>query len=298
MAVSNVAPQKKHVLSALGVLGVSVLVALGVGWATGQGGAEKWGLPLMLLLAIPPFAINWAAFVPAYALRSEHFYDLTGALTYLTTVAVALWLSPHPMARAYVLTALVSVWAIRLGGFLFMRVKRVGKDARFDEMKQSFPRFFIAWTLQGLWVFLTLAAALVAVVDAQPTPLGIRDVVGVFIWCLGFGIEAVADWQKSTFKKNPQNADRFIDRGLWAWSRHPNYFGEILLWTGVAVAASSAFQGWQWVALVSPIFVTLLLTQVSGIPLLTERAEKKWGQDPAYRAYVARTSLLVPRPPR
>jgi steroid 5-alpha reductase family enzyme len=112
---------------------------------------------------------------------------------------------------------------------------------------------------------------------------------------VGFALEAVADQQKRRFRERPENAGRFIATGLWAWSRHPNYFGEILLWTGVALVALPALDGWQLATLLSPVFVTLLLTRVSGVPLLEERADARWGDDPEYLAYKKRTPLLVPR---
>ena len=122
--------------------------------------------------------------------------------------------------------------------------------------------------------------------------------VGLAVWAIGFGIEVVADRQKREFRRQPGNRGRFITTGLWAWSRHPNYFGEITLWTGVALLAAPVLSGWQYLTLVSPLFVYLLLTRVSGIPLLEARAEERWGSDPAYRAYRDRTPPLFLRPPR
>ena len=110
--------------------------------------------------------------------------------------------------------------------------------------------------------------------------------------------EVVADTQKSAFKADPANAGRFITTGLWSWSRHPNYFGEITLWTGMAVLALPVLSGWNWVALISPVFVFVLLTRISGIPMLEHRARKRWGDDPAFQAYTANTSVLVPLPPK
>ena len=194
--------------------------------------------------------------------------------------------------------AIVAVWTVRLGSFLFARINRDGKDARFDELKPSFPRFLMTWTLQGLWVFLTLACALAAMTSEGVRPLGVTALVGALIWAVGFSIEVVADRQKRQFRADPDNRGRFIQGGLWAWSRHPNYFGEIMLWIGVTIIAVPQLGGWQFVTLVSPVFVYFLLTRISGIPLLEERAEAKWGDDPEYRAYRDRTPELVMRPPR
>ena len=237
------------------------------------------------LLAGLAFVINWIAFVPAFAARTERYYDLVGSLTYLVLTASAVFLS-RPDARGYLLAGLCGIWTLRLGSFLFARIHRTGSDSRFDEVKQDFGQFLIAWTLQALWVFLTLCCALAAITATTPQPLGPLAALGLALWTVGFGIEVVADRQKSAFKADPANRGRFISSGLWAWSRHRNYCGEIVLWIGVALIALPTLSGWQHVTLVSPVFVYLLLTRISGVPPLERRAEERWGDEPAYRAYV------------
>ncbi|MBE0636838.1 DUF1295 domain-containing protein, partial [Candidatus Bipolaricaulota bacterium] len=118
------------------------------------------------------------------------------------------------------------------------------------------------------------------------------------IWMCGFSIEVLADAQKARFRSNPANKGHFIQSGLWAWSRHPNYFGEIVLWFGVAIIALPVLRGWQWLSLISPLFVTLLITRISGIPLLEKRADEKWAGQDTYEGYKAGTSVLIPWPPR
>lgn len=282
----------------LAILPIALALAFGLAWAGSQGGARVGGLPLFALCVDLAIVSQWIAFVPAYLGRTERFYDLTGSLTYLTVTAVALWRGPDPDTRSWLLAALVAVWAARLGSFLFRRILAEGSDRRFDEIKTSFVRFFVAWTLQGVWVALTMGAALAALTTDRSVPLGMVGAMGLALWVVGFGIEVVADGQKRRFRSRPENADRFIASGLWAWSRHPNYFGEIVLWVGVAVIAFPVLAGWQYVTLVSPVFVTLLLTKVSGVPMLEARADQKWGGDPEYEAYKASTPVLVPRPPK
>ncbi len=276
---------------------IAVLVGAGVAWAGSQGGGEAGGVPVFALAVGLAFLVQWIAFIPAYLLQTERFYDLTGSLTYVTVTALAVLLGPEVDARSVLLLALVVIWAARLGSFLVRRIRKAGKDERFDAIKPSFVRFLSAWTLQGLWVSLTLAAALAAVTTTVREELAVVTVLGVLVWAAGFGIEATADLQKSRFRADPANRGSFISTGLWAWSRHPNYFGEIVLWIGVAIIAVPVLRGWQWVTLISPLFVTLLLTRVSGVPPLEKRADAKWGGQPDYEAYKASTPVLVPRPP-
>jgi steroid 5-alpha reductase family enzyme len=277
---------------------IVTLLAAGIAWAGSQGGATVAGIPVFALAVGLIFLIQWVAFVPAFRTQSERFYDLTGGLTYITVTLLVAALSGPLDARSLLLAALVVVWAGRLGTFLFRRVRKAGKDGRFDDIKPNFVRFLNAWTIQALWITLTAGAALAAITSANKTELDAVAIVGILIWLVGFAIEATADLQKNRFRADPANKGRFIHTGLWSWSRHPNYFGEITLWVGVALIAFSALQGWQLVTLISPVFVFLLITRVSGVPLLEKRADATWGGQEDYEAYKARTSVLVPLPPR
>lgn len=274
---------------ALGVIFIALGISGGVAWAASD---DTWVVYACAGLA---FLVQWVAFVPAYVKQTERFYDLTGSVTYLSVVWLAVLATGRLDVRSLVLAGLVTVWAGRLGTFLFKRILREGKDGRFDDIKPKPARFLVAWTLQGLWVFLTLAAALAAITSSRSPELGVLDAVGLAVWATGFSIEVVADRQKSAFRE--AHPGRFIDTGLWAWSRHPNYFGEITLWTGVAIIASSVLTGAQWVTWISPVFVTVLLTRISGIPMLEKRSDERWGDEPAYQAYKERTPVLIPRPP-
>jgi steroid 5-alpha reductase family enzyme len=286
---------KKADRNALIAFPVLILIGLGVALAGSQGGSSVFGIPLFVLSVGLAFLIQWLVFIPAYLQQSEKFFDLTGSITYISVTIIAVLLSPVVDGRSILLLALVVIWAARLGTFLFRRIQKAGKDERFDDIKPSFPRFLNTWTLQGLWVTFTLAAALVAITTTNRKELGWFALVGFLIWVFGFSIEVVADLQKSRFRANPENKGKFIQTGLWARSRHPNYFGEIMLWIGVAVIALPVLQGWQWIALISPVFVAILLTRVSGVPMLEKRADEKWGGQEDYEAYKARTPVLIPR---
>lgn len=275
----------------------SLLIAFLLSKANQDYSVKVGGYSLYLLLGGIAFLVNWLAFIPAYKFQTEHYYDITGSFTYLTVIILAFILGnavSHP--RAILLTVLVCIWTIRLGSFLFFRIKKAGSDTRFDEIKPVFSRFFGAWTLQGLWAFVTLAAALAVITSTKRVPIDAFASIGFLIWMVGFGIEVIADNQKSQFKKDPENKGKFISTGLWAYSRHPNYFGEITLWTGIFIICIPALQGWQWATIISPIFVYLLLTKMSGVNMLEEIADKRWGGQADYEAYKARTSVLVLRP--
>ncbi|MGB9358746.1 MAG: DUF1295 domain-containing protein [Acidimicrobiia bacterium] len=282
------------------VIGIAVAILIGalVALAGSDGSTTIGWMPVFALCALLAYAINWLVFIPSNQKKTEHYFDLTGSATYLAVTVVALLLSADLDARAVIAAAMVAIWALRLGSFLFRRVRRDGRDGRFDEIKVDPLRFFMTWTLQGLWVLLTVAAALAIITSLERKDIGWVAIVGIAIWTAGFVIEVVADRQKSTFKQDPANTGRFITTGLWSWSRHPNYFGEIVLWIGMAIMAVPILSGWRWGVLISPVFVILLLTRVSGIPMLETRAEKRWGDDEEFRAYTRDTSVLIPRPPR
>jgi steroid 5-alpha reductase family enzyme len=274
---------------------ILILIGLLVAFAGSQGGSSVFGIPVFALSVGLAFLIQWLAFIPAYLLQTEKFFDLTGSITYISVITIAVFFSTGVDGRSILLLVLVVIWAIRLGTFLFRRIKKAGKDDRFDEIKPSFIRFLNVWTIQGLWVTFTMAAALVAITTTNRKELDLFAIIGFLVWVFGFTLEIVADSQKSRFSANPENKGKFIQTGLWSRSRHPNYFGEIMLWVGVAVIALSVLQGWQWVALISPVFVTLLITRVSGVPLLENKADKKWGGQEDYEAYKKRTPVLIPR---
>jgi len=282
----------------IAVVVVASLAGAAVAVAGSQSGAMVGGVPLFALCVGLAFAVQWAAFVPAFRLGTERFYDLAGSLTYIGIVLLAVALAPAPDARAWLLAALVVAWAARLGWHLVRRIRRAGRDGRFDAIKSSAPRFLVAWTVQGLWIALTASAALAAITTTLRVPLDALAIVGSLAWLAGFVIETAADRQKAAFRADPANAGQFIRSGLWAWSRHPNYFGEIVLWAGVALVALPALRGWQYATLISPVFVWFLLTRVSGVPLLERKADATWGGQPDYEAYKAATPVLVPRPPR
>jgi steroid 5-alpha reductase family enzyme len=256
-------------------------------------GVNVYGIPIFALCVGLALLIQWLAFIPAYKKQTERYYDLMGSTSFILVTLTALILADRYDDRSLLLAVLVIIWALRLGNFLFRRVHQDGGDDRFENIKPNAKRFFLTWTLQGLWVSITAATAFAAISAEQISPLTVYDINAVAIWLIGFTIEVVADRQKREHRASA-GKDEFISTGLWAYSRHPNYFGEILLWIGVALLAVPALQGLAYLSLLSPVFVYLLLTRISGIPMLEKKAEKKWGHRADYQDYKKRTRLLVP----
>ncbi|MDA0805993.1 MAG: DUF1295 domain-containing protein [Proteobacteria bacterium] len=278
------------------IIGIAVAVTLSmlIAFAGSNNSTSFDGMPIFMLCASVGFVLHWLGFIPAYLFQTEHYFDLIGSISYVATVALAFILVPSFDARGLVVATLICVWAVRLGSFLFIRVKKAGQDRRFTQIKTKFFRFLLTWTLGGTWVFITMASGLAAMTSQSQSPIDAFLIIGAAMWALGFVIEVIADRQKTIFRKDPANAEKFISSGLWSISRHPNYLGEIILWIGIAVIALPVLSGWQWVTLISPIFVSFLLLKVSGVPLLENNAESRWGDDPEFRHYKAKTPSLIP----
>ena len=256
------------------------------------------GANLVGQILVMTFVIQWIAYIPAFLLKTEKFYDLTGSLTYIGTILFALYASgsfQNLRLGSILVGVAIIIWAIRLGSFLFMRIYKDKKDGRFDSIKTSFSQFFMTWTLQGMWVFICSSAALIAIANPSGVPINSVFILGLLMFVFGFAIEVIADNQKSAFRSISKNKDSFINEGLWARSRHPNYFGEITLWAGITVMGISTFEGMNYLAIFSPIFSYLLLVYVSGVRLLELRGHKKWGHLKDYQDYQKNTPKLIPR---
>lgn len=270
-------------------------LCLALSWAVGSHGPRWAGVPVSVHAVLAVFALNLGAFVPAAAAQTERFYDLVGAVSHLMLVAVV-GLAVAPDLRTLAVAGAVGTWALRLGLFLARRARAEG-DARFDTIKRSPARFAVAWGLQSVWVSVNTLAAVAAITSTERA-LGPVEAAGLCLWALGFAIEVRADAEKARFRADPANRGRFMHGGLWSWSRHPNYVGEVLLWSGLAIAAIPSLHGAAWLALLSPLFVYGLLRHGSGVPLLEARAEARWGSDPEWQTYVREVPVFWPRPPR
>ncbi len=256
-------------------------------------------IPLLYYCIFLSFLIHWIIFIPSYLKRTEKFFDFTGMLTYLSIIGFALYHKYNILGnidfQSIILSVLVSIWSLRLGIFLFYRIIKAGEDDRFSELKKSFYKFLSVWTLSALWVSLTSIAALTVLTSKVSGKDDYFIYLGILIWLFGFLFEVIADYQKTTFKNNISNKDQFIHTGLWSLSRHPNYFGEIILWIGIVIITIPSINGWQYIIFISPIFVYFLLTSISGINLLEAKADKKWGDLDSYKKYKKETPELIPK---
>ena len=251
-------------------------------------------LSLFLLCTIIIFFLQWIVFIPSYFLSTEHFFDLTGSVTFITVSILAFLMNDSKNLRQFIVLVLIMIWALRLGSFLFLRIRKAGEDSRFTIIKKDFLVFFLTWNLQGLWVLFTLFGALTILTSNNNQNFGILDIIGILIWIIGFVIEVVSDRQKSEFKSHESNDGKFIQSGLWKYSRHPNYFGEILIWTGIAIIGISVYSGFGWLGLISPFFVFVMLNYLSGVRLLEKQAEERWGGNDLYQSYKSKTPVLFP----
>ena len=257
------------------------------------------GYPILFFCLSASFLVHWIIFIPSFLAKTEKFYDITGTLAYLITLYLASVLTSYSSGaslepRTLIIIGMVSFWALRLGIFLFIRVLKVGEDRRFREAKKSFSKYLVWWTMSALWVFLTTANALTLIVNNKKLVNQPIFYLGLLIWFIGILFEIIADEQKRRFRLNEKNRGKFISSGLWSISRHPNYFGEIILWIGIAIISLPTLSGFQYVTLISPLFIYLLLTRISGVNLLEESSDKKWGDLQEYEQYKRETPVLVP----
>ena len=241
------------------------------------------------------FLIQWVAYIPAYIFQTEKFYDLTGSLSYLTVIWFVFFSSNNLSGlniQNLIVVTLISIWAIRLGTFLFGRIHKDGEDKRFRTIKTSASQFFMTWTLQGMWVSICTMCAITAISSSQGIIANALFYLGLAFFIVGFAIEVVSDQQKSAFRAVPENKEKFITSGLWSKSQDPYYFGEILLWSAIALLSISSLNGTQYLTLISPIFTYVLLVYISGVRMLDDMGNKKWGHLEEYKEYKRNTPTL------
>ena len=253
------------------------------------------GFPSIYFVWSLIFIIQFVVFIPSFIFKTEHYYDLTGGITFISSIILSLYIKGLVYeidVRSILVSVMVCGWAVRLSTFLFLRVKKIGEDIRFKKIKKSFSRYLFTFTLQGFWVFMCVFPALI-ILNSIESRLDIYTLIGCIVWLFGFVFQVIADIQKSKFNKNKKG--KFISNGLWSISRHPNYFGEFLIWTGVTIISLSSLSGFQYLVLLTPIFVYLLLNKVSGVNLLEEIGDRRWGHKIEYQNYKKNTPVFFPK---
>ena len=271
------------------ILSISIIISIciGLGFIIDN--------PIVINAIILIFIIHWISFIPANIYKTEKFFDLTGSLTYISVVCYVLYsksVSFDSILGEIIISASIIIWAVRLGSFLFLRIKKAGEDKRFREFKKSWSRWLLTWTTSGMWVTICSLCALTAISSNSVVEIGLLFYLGLFLFITGLIIEIVADLQKTKFRSIPTNKEKFISTGLWSKSRHPNYVGEITLWFGISIMSFSNLNGLELITLISPIFTYWLLVYVSGVNILEKNGQKKWGHLESYKKYIKKTPRL------
>jgi len=250
----------------------------------------------LLLTFLISLVIQLVLFIPAFFFKTDKLTDLSYGLTFILLAWLAFLINAYSPWKL-LLVIMITLWGLRLAGYLFIRILKTKKDKRFDSIRESFPRFFSFWVLQGISVWIILLSTLIFL---NKTPVySTLTVIGIFIWAIGIGLEATADQQKYAFSRKAENKGRWISSGLWRYSRHPNYFGEIACWLGIYLLTFSSLPGFdKLIAVASPLFIAFLIIFVTGLPKLEKHADEKWGGNKDYLDYKKRTSVLVPLPPK
>ena len=251
-----------------------------------------FAVPDLLFTLAVSLAVQALFFAFAASLRTDKVTDLSYGLTFIALAALLWQRRGDDGTASLVLALMVIVWGLRLATYLLYRIIRIKRDPRFDGVREHFWKFLQFWVFQGIAVWVIMLP--VVLWFGRPSPWRASMWAGVVVWLAGLIIETVADAQKFRQKSRDGATSRWMSTGLWRYSRHPNYFGELLCWWGIFLFVAGDLAGWGWLGVIGPLTITYILLAVTGIPTLEKSAEAKWGRDPAYRAYVRRTSRLVP----
>lgn len=236
------------------------------------------------------FIFNIAAYWWAYRFQSDHLTDITYSLTFILLTLYFLVSYQTYSIERIIFGLMVILWGTRLGGFLYYRIHQMGKDDRFDAFRGDKLGFLKFWVLQALSIWIL---ALPIMIGLQLDDLSLSWGV-VLLWSLGFVIEAIADYQKMAFRQKIENKALFIDTGMYKYIRHPNYIGEIIIWTAIFLYIAPSISGLQWMAIISPLWIIVLLVGISGIPLIEQSNSLKYKDNKSYWQYVKRTKRLIP----
>jgi steroid 5-alpha reductase family enzyme len=240
------------------------------------------------------FGIQVLFFIFASAFKTDKVTDLAYGLTFVILSWILLVYNKTFTLTNVIIAIMVTAWGVRLAGYLFYRILKTKKDERFNGIRENFWKFAMFWTFQTLLIFIIMLPIIFLMSQDYLNALSIIGIIGFFVWALGFAMESIADAQKFAFRNNPKNKNKWIENGLWYYSRHPNYFGEILCWIGIFVYIVPILSGISWIAILSPISIIVSLLFFSGIPLLEKKSDEVYGKNKDYKKYKKTTSVLIP----
>lgn len=233
-------------------------------------------------------------FILAYTFKTDKVTDLAYGLSFIVLAWYLVLSQANFSLPALTIAVLITLWGLRLASYLLIRILKMGRDKRFDQIRNNFISFLKFWVFQAMAVWVIMLPSIYLITRTSLSSLNFYSWWGMTIFILGLLIETVADWQKFKFKNNPANQDKWIESGIWRCARHPNYFGEMILWWGIFIFTIPWQNGWSWLTMMGPIFITFILLFVSGIPPLEKRYQQKYANNKKYQQYKNRTSLLIP----
>ncbi|MCB9798272.1 DUF1295 domain-containing protein [Candidatus Nomurabacteria bacterium] len=249
-----------------------------------------------VFLAVLLFAYMNFWFVVSVVKKRNDVADIAWGMGFVLLAWISL-LTVEMQLRSIIVTLLVSIWGIRLSVHIYKRNREKKEDYRYQQWRREWGRWFYlrsylqVYLLQGCLLFIVAFPVLV-INRGEGGDFGILDLVGILVWMIGFFFEAVGDWQLARFVRNPDNRGKLITTGLWQYSRHPNYFGEVTQWWGIWLMSLSGWLGWY--SIIGPLTITFLILKVSGVPMLEKRMEKK----PSFSEYKKKVSMFFPLPPK
>uniref|UniRef100_T1JI56 Uncharacterized protein n=1 Tax=Strigamia maritima TaxID=126957 RepID=T1JI56_STRMM len=258
------------------------------------------------ITAIVIGSLQFIFFIIAAVFQFDKLTDFASGGNFIIVAILTFILAQSYSRRQLLVTTFICIWGIRLSCYLVYRVMKVGREKSFRRRSSNIIRYAIFWTFQAFWVFVVSLPVVYinSPLNAEPNQaLNIKktmtpfDVVGTTVFLLGFLCETIADMQKNNFKDDPANQGKWCDVGLWGWSRHPNYFGEVSVWWGIFIIAVNVLEGIEWVAVVGPSFITLIILFLSGIPILEKISDDRYRGNTSYHIYKECTSPFIPCPP-
>ncbi|PIQ73374.1 hypothetical protein COV58_02905 [Candidatus Roizmanbacteria bacterium CG11_big_fil_rev_8_21_14_0_20_36_8] len=242
------------------------------------------------------FAVQILFFVYAAIRQTDTVTDLSYGLTFIILAFTGLFSTKMFFIFQLIVFGMVLLWGIRIATYLFIRIKKMKRDKRFDGIREKFLSFAAFWFFQAITVWIVSLPATYLHMQKYDMSLNSIMIVGVLIWSAGMIIETVADMQKFNFKNNLNNSGKWIDTGIWKYARHPNYFGEMMCWWGIFIFSLPFQSGLSWLTVIGPISITYILLFATGIPTLEKKYNERYKDNADYQTYKNNTNLLVPWP--